>query len=103
MNQETVYDFEWDPAKALNNVHKHDVSFDQAATVFVDALALTIYDAAHSLDDERWFTLGFDASGRLLAVAHTYQTIGPNRARIRIISARKATRRERRYYEEEPR
>jgi hypothetical protein len=55
------------------------------------------------LDEERWFTLGFDASGRLLAVSHTYQTSGPNRARIRIISARKATRRERRYYEEEPR
>lgn len=103
MSQETVYEFEWDPAKALSNLQKHAVSFDQAATVFLDALALTVYDAASSQDEERWFTLGFDAGGRLLAVAHTYQDIAPSRARVRIISAREATRRERRSYEEEPR
>jgi uncharacterized protein len=103
MGDETIFDFEWDPRKALSNLQKHRVSFDEAATVFMDALALTVYDAASSRGEERWFTLGFDARGRLLAVAHTYQDIAPGRARVRIISARDATKRERRYYEEEPR
>jgi uncharacterized protein len=103
MEQAVTYDFEWDPAKALSNAHKHDVTFDQAATVFLDALALTIYDEANSRQEERWFTLGFDSIGRLLAVAHTYQSVGSTSARVRIISARKATKRERLFYEEEPR
>jgi uncharacterized DUF497 family protein len=102
-DEETVYDFEWDPAKALSNLQKHGVSFEDATTVFLDALALTVYDAASSQDEERWFTLGFDASGKLLAMAHTYQDIAPGRARLRIISVRHATKRERRDYEEEPR
>jgi uncharacterized protein len=102
MTQQITYDFEWDPGKALSNLRKHGVSFDQAARVFLDALALTVYDAASSKDEERWFTLGLDASGTLLAVAHTYQDVEPGRARVRIISARNATKRERRYYEEEP-
>jgi uncharacterized DUF497 family protein len=76
--------------KALYNARKHDVTFDQAATVFLDALALTVYDEANSQNEERWFTLGFDASGRLLAVAHTYEDAGAANIRIRIISARKA-------------
>ena len=71
--------------------------------MFLDALALTVYDDASSRDEERWFTLGFDASGKLLAVAHTYEDLEPGRARVRIISAREGTRREQRYYEEEPR
>ena len=49
----TNYDFQWDPAKALSNLNKHGVTFDQAATVFLDALALTVYDAANSLDEDR--------------------------------------------------
>ncbi len=102
MGQATVYEFEWDPTKALSNVRKHGVSFDQATTVFFDPLALTVYDASNSLREERWFTLGLDGSGKLLAVAHTYLITGPERARVRVISAREATRRERRYYEEEP-
>lgn len=103
MSAEIVYDFEWDAAKALANVAKHGVTFDRAATVFRDALALTVFDAAHSQSEERWFTLGHDAGGALLAVAHTYQAIGPTRARVRLISARAATQRERRFYEDEPR
>ena len=103
MSRETVCDFEWDPAKALSNIHKHGVTFDQAATVFLDGLALTVYDAASSHGEERWFTLGLDAGGKLTAVAHTYQEVGPGRARVRIISARAATKRERRNYEDEPR
>lgn len=100
---EIVYDFEWDAAKALSNAAKHGITFERAATVFRDALALTVYDEAHSQSEERWFTLGHDASGALLAVAHTHQVTGPTRARVRIISARAATPRERRFYEEEPR
>jgi uncharacterized DUF497 family protein len=88
MSEATIYDFEWDPTKALSNARKHGVGFDQATTVFFDRLALTVYDAANSLNEERWFTLGFDAGGKLLAVAHTYQGTGADRARIRIISAR---------------
>ncbi|MGP0093468.1 MAG: BrnT family toxin [Xanthobacteraceae bacterium] len=103
MNEDVVYDFEWDPAKALYNARKHGVTFDQAATVLLDALALTVYDDANSQHEERWFTLGLDAGGNLLAVAHAYEIIGPTNVRIRIISARKATKRERRSYEDEPR
>ena len=103
MNTSIVYDFEWDPTKAFANAAKHGVTFDQAATVFLDALALTVFDSVHSQSEERWFTLGHDAGGILLAVAHTYQTTGPAGARVRIISAREATKRERRFYEDEPR
>ena len=103
MPQQVSYDFEWNSVKALANLHKHGVSFDQAATVFLDALALTVFDETHSALEERWFTLGHDANGALLAVAHTYQVTGPASARIRIISARRATQRERRYYQDEHR
>jgi uncharacterized DUF497 family protein len=103
MEHEAIYDFQWDPAKALHNARKHDVTFDQAATVFLDPLALTVYDDANSDKEERWFTLGVDASGRLVAVAHTYAITAPTNVRIRIIPARKATKRERRAYEDEPR
>ncbi len=57
MSTQIVYDFEWDAAKALSNVAKHGVTFDQAATVFRDALAITVYDEVHSQTEERWFTL----------------------------------------------
>ena len=103
MSGEVAFDFGWDAAKALSNVVKHGVTFDQAATVFLDGLALTVFDSAHSQHEERWFTLGHDASGMLLAVAHTYQATGPASVRVRIISARPASKRERRFYEDEPR
>jgi len=98
-----VYDFEWDIGKALANATKHGIMFDQAATVFLDAMAITVYDVAHSQSEDRWVTLGRSTSGVLLAVAHTFHETGLAEARIRIISARAATPRERRYYEEEPR
>lgn len=97
------FDFEWDPVKALANLAKHGVAFDQAATVFLDPLAITVYDRAHSDDEERWFTLGQTPTGTLLAVSHTYQSTEPTRTRVRLISARHATRRERTSYENEPR
>jgi uncharacterized DUF497 family protein len=93
----------WDPLKAQSNIVKHGVTFVQAATVLLDALALTVFDAAHSEFEERWFTLGLASDGKLLAVAHTYQHTGPIDVKVRIISAREATRRERQQYENEPR
>ncbi len=83
MSEGTAYEFPWDPAKAQLNARQHDVTFDQAATVFLDVLALTVYDESNGQDEERWFTLGFDASGKLLAVAHTYELTGSTGARIR--------------------
>jgi uncharacterized DUF497 family protein len=103
MSSDFAYDFEWDAAKALLNVRKHGVTFDQASSVFLDALALTVFDAEHSDSEERWFTLGFDSGGTLLAVAHTFQATSPATIRVRLISARTATKRERQFYENEPR
>ncbi len=96
------YDFDWDSYKASLNLRDHGITFDQTATVFLDPLALTVYDANSSHGEERWLTVGCDAGGALLAVAHTYRETELGRARVRIISARKATRRERRSYEEDP-
>lgn len=96
-------EFTWDPVKAASNLAKHGVAFAQGATVFADALALTVFDDAHSDFEERWFTLGMASNGKLLAVSHTYTATGPASARVRIISAREAMRNERRQYENEPR
>lgn len=96
-------DVAWDAAKAQSNLAKHGVSFAQAATVLADPLALTVYDAAHSETEERWFTLGMSSEGKLLAVAHTYRQTEPDHVQVRMISAREATRRERDQYANEPR
>lgn len=96
-------EFTWDQVKAASNLAKHGVAFAQGATVFADALALTVFDAAHNDFEERWFTLGMASDGKLLAVSHTYTATGPASARVRIISAREAARSELRQYENEPR
>jgi uncharacterized DUF497 family protein len=100
---EPLLDIVWDDVKAQTNLAKHGVTFAQAATVMLDPLAMTVYDEAHSETEERWFTLGQSSEGRLLAIAHTYHMLNANTARIRLISAREATRRERQQYENEPR
>lgn len=87
--------FEWDPKKAEANLRKHNLSFDEAATVFQDDLSLTGDDPDHSLTEERLVTFGISSSGGLLVVSHTERN-----DRIRIISARPATRSERKLYEE---
>ncbi len=94
------YVFEWDPAKDDLNRSKHGVGFRQAMSVFNDAHALTVYDADHSTDEDRWITLGQTDFGLLLVLAHTFREASSRKALIRIISARRATRRERRQYEE---
>jgi uncharacterized DUF497 family protein len=94
-----VYRFDWDANKALANWHKHGVSFEAAATVLRDPLALSRYDVEHSEVEERWITLGLAETGQLLVVVHTFEEISEQEARVRIISARFATAHERRQYE----
>jgi len=85
---------EWDPAKARANFTKHGVRFADAVTALEDDSALTMSDLS-SVDEERWVTMGLDASGRLLVVVYTWRG-----ERVRLISAREATPRERSQYEE---
>jgi hypothetical protein len=99
ISQSDEYQFEWDAHKAASNLRKHKTSFEQAATVFKDKLALTVYDEANSLTEERWFTLGIDNQGELLAISHTFQDISDSISRVRIISALLATKQEQDYYE----
>jgi uncharacterized protein len=98
-----VYRFEWDPAKARTNQTKHAVSFELAASVFKDALMVSVYDGAHSETEERWATLGKAENGKLLVVIHTFAETGGTGAVVRMISAREATKSERQSYEETPR
>ena len=93
------YNFEWDPEKAKSNIRKHKVSFQRATTVFLDPFAISLFDEEHSYDEERWVTLGKDNNGVILVVVHTFKKIDIKACTIRIISARKATKRERRQYE----
>jgi len=95
------YDFEWDPRKAEGNRRKHGVTFEEAATVFLDPLAMNLPDAEHT-EEERWITLGLTEDGKLTVVVHTFQEVSDARALLRLISARRATKRERRSYEAAP-
>ena len=88
--------FEWDPEKARANLAKHRVSFEEAMGAFLDPLSVTILDPDHGEGENRFVLIGQSSRGRLLVVVHT------DRGRaIRLISARRATRRERRTYEQE--
>ena len=87
--------FEWDSAKAAGNLDKHSVSFDEGATVFLDQLAVSGCDPDHSFEESRYITFGISSLGHLLAVSHTHR-----QGAIRLISARRLTRAERKLYEE---
>ena len=87
--------FTWDRRKAVTNASKHGVSFEEAASCFGDPLSITIPDPYHSVSEERFVLLGVSSTRRLLAVSHTDQD-----GVIRLISARLATRHERKCYEE---
>ena len=100
MNSPIRFDFEWDPEKAAQNLRKHRVSFEQAATVFLDPQALSVYDSQHSENEDRWITLGSDKRGALLVVCHTFREVGASNAVVRVISSRKATKAERKQYEQ---
>ena len=88
--------FLWNPRKAASNERKHGVNFQEATTIFDDALSVTIADPDHSVDEERFLLIGLSNRRRLLVVAHSER--GES---IRIISARRANRQERRTYEED--
>lgn len=89
-------EFEWDPSKAAANYRRHRVRFEEAATAFGDPLSITIPDPDHSVGESRYILIGRSLLSRLLVVVHLERG-----TRIRLISARLATRRERRTYEEE--
>lgn len=89
--------FTWDPNKAEENLKNHGVDFREAATVFYDPLSTTFPDIDHSVGEQRFLIIGLSALGRILVVSHT-----ESGDTIRIISARTATRQERKFYEEEP-
>jgi len=86
--------FEWDKTKAQNNLEKHEIRFEEAATVFADADSITIDDPAHSQQERRLITIGRSHESKILVVVHTER--GDN---IRIISARRANKKERQAYE----
>jgi len=88
-------ELEWDPKKAAANLRDHGVSFEEAATVFGDLLAVTFDDPDHSIGEHRWLTFGLSSAGRTLVVSHIERG-----AKTRLISARLATRHERKIYEE---
>ncbi len=87
--------FEWDPVKAASNAKKHKVSFEVAKTVFYDDFAVQFFNDEHAIDEDRFLLLGMTSASRLLLVCHCEREDGDV---IRIISARKATDTEARYY-----
>jgi hypothetical protein len=87
--------FEWDEKKANENLEKHGVSFDEAKTVFNDPFSVTIYDPDHSIDEHRYIDIGLSSKGRLIVVSYIERG-----EKIRIISSRKATKKEQKDYEE---
>jgi hypothetical protein len=87
--------FEWDEKKAKENIKKHRVSFEEAKTVFNDPLSVTIYDPDHSIDEYRYIDIGLSSKNRLIVVSYLEKG-----EKIRIVSSRKATKKEQRDYEE---
>ena len=87
--------FEWDAEKAAINVEKHGVAFEEAQSVFYDEIAVQFFDEEHSISEDRFFLLGMSTGARLLLVCHCERESGNI---IRIISARKATKREANFY-----
>ncbi|MGC2238479.1 MAG: BrnT family toxin [Pyrinomonadaceae bacterium] len=85
----------WSDKKNRQNICKHQVDFDEAKTIFDDPMQISLSDSAHSFDEQRFVTIGTSDQNRLLIVAHTFRD-----GKIRIITARKPTRRERKNYEE---
>jgi len=89
--------FTWDNTKAKSNIEKHTISFEEAKTVFDDANARLIYDPDHSEDEDRFILLGMSHKSKILTVVHCYRDDENN---IRIISARKSTKKETKQYRE---
>ena len=100
MVRQVRYYFDWDPNKAKANRVKHGIVFEEASSIFLDSRMITVFDSAHGEIEDRWATIGIDRNGILLVVVHTFQQLEADCCRIRIISARRATRRESRQYRE---
>jgi uncharacterized DUF497 family protein len=94
------FQFEWDDVKADANLRKHGIGFELASTVFYDPHLLTVADLEHDESEERWFSAGSARSGAVLSVVYTWSEADPAATKIRLISARRATRSESRQYEE---
>ena len=88
-------EFEWNPDKAAFNLRKHGISFQEASTVFDDSLSVTFPDPDHAIGESRYIIIGVSSLNQLLVVSHT-----DRENHTRIINARRATRQERRFYEE---
>jgi len=95
MASEINLDFDWDEAKAIANLKKHKISFEEAKTVFADPFSITVDDPKHSIDERRFVDIGAAANGKVFVVSYTQR--GEN---IRLISCRKSTKAERKIYEE---
>jgi uncharacterized protein len=91
-----MIEFEWDKTKAAQNLKKHGVSFDEAKTVFFDDFAIQFYDSDHSDQEDRFILLGLSSSSKVLVVCHC---VRDTESVVRIISARKATKTEKKFYE----
>lgn len=94
------YEFDWDPVKARQNLQKHGISFERAARIFLDPFAISIFDEKHSESEDRWITIGSEANEVLLVVIHTFRNVDTENSLIRVISARKATKKEVQQYHE---
>ncbi|MCC6500131.1 MAG: BrnT family toxin [Anaerolineales bacterium] len=98
---EPDYEFAWDTRKARSNLTKHQVSFDEAKTVFKDPFLITFPDEAHSTQENRYHSIGVSAKEKLLLIVHLEELVSETGViKIRIISCRKATTSERKIYEE---
>lgn len=95
MASEINLDFDWDEDKAIANLKKHKISFEEAKTVFADPFSITVNDPKHSLDEHRFVDIGSAAKGKVLVVSYTQRG-----EKIRLISCRKSTKAERKIYEE---
>jgi uncharacterized DUF497 family protein len=93
------YNFEWDPDKSKKNLSKHKISFELAATIFLDPNAISIHDSDHSESEDRWITMGISKNASILTIVHTFNEIDDLNVSIRIISARKSTKTEIKQYQ----
>ncbi len=100
LQSDSEFVFEWDEFKATANLRKHGISFELAGTVFHDPNLLTVADVDHSETEERWFSVGLAANGQPVALVYLWSESTSRVIMVRLISARKATPREIRYYQE---
>lgn len=99
---EREFQFDWDETKAIANLRKHGVSFELASTVFHDPRLLTVADLEHGEAEERWFSIGRASNGAMLSVVYLWSEPDPRTTKIRLISARQASKTEIRQYQESP-